>query len=352
MRWQTVRSAAVTLVMGIGASHLETVLASVDAPTEVGFLVGAGLCDGSVKGRATRGLGSVGPVLGVRGAHLFGNHVNWFGDATSARYATNLSPGDVEFNTLRTGIEYLFRSGDRGRWFLAGAGGWAQADFKANLDFHRAMASAGIGQRFRLAGGGGFFRWELRADRLLGTSGFKGVEVTNAQLVVGWSLGLGETWSDSDADGVRDRLDLCPDTPRGARVDASGCPIDSDQDSVPDGLDRCPDTKKGAKVDATGCPVDSDGDGVPDGLDRCPDTPHGAKVDARGCPLDSDGDSVPDGLDKCPDTPLNVMVDVEGCPIDLDGDGVPNGIDRCPDTPKGTKVDAHGCPLPETSEPK
>ena len=29
---------------------------------------------------------------------------------------------------------------------------------------------------------------------------------------------------------------------------------------------------------------DSDGDGVVDRLDACPDTPHGKKVDARGCP--------------------------------------------------------------------
>lgn len=31
--------------------------------------------------------------------------------------------------------------------------------------------------------------------------------------------------------------------------------------------------------------LDSDGDGVPDHLDRCPDTPRGVKVDAHGCPI-------------------------------------------------------------------
>jgi OOP family OmpA-OmpF porin len=30
---------------------------------------------------------------------------------------------------------------------------------------------------------------------------------------------------------------------------------------------------------------DSDGDGVPDRLDKCPDTPRGVKVDKDGCPL-------------------------------------------------------------------
>lgn len=60
---------------------------------------------------------------------------------------------------------------------------------------------------------------------------------------------------------------------------------------------------------------DSDGDGVPDVKDRCPDTPRGVKVDASGCPLDSDGDGVPDYLDKCPGTPPGTKVDAQGCPI-------------------------------------
>jgi outer membrane protein OmpA-like peptidoglycan-associated protein len=139
---------------------------------------------------------------------------------------------------------------------------------------------------------------------------------------------------------------LCPTPPRGATLDAKGCPIDSDGDGVPDGIDQCPNTPLGAKVDAKGCPIDSDGDGVPDGIDQCPDTPKGAVVDAKGCPIDSDGDGVPDGIDQCPNTPKGAVVDAKGCPIDSDGDGVPDGIDQCPNTPPGTKVDAVGCPLP------
>jgi OmpA-OmpF porin, OOP family len=90
---------------------------------------------------------------------------------------------------------------------------------------------------------------------------------------------------------------------------------------------------------------DSDGDGVPDQLDKCPNTPKGVKVDANGCPLDSDGDGVPDYLDKCPDTPKGVKVDANGCPLDSDGDGVPDYLDKCPDTPRATPVDKDGCPL-------
>lgn len=89
---------------------------------------------------------------------------------------------------------------------------------------------------------------------------------------------------------------------------------------------------------------DSDGDGVTDGRDRCPDTPHGARVDASGCTRDSDGDGIADGLDRCPDTPRGERVDSGGCPSDSDQDGVYDGQDRCPDTPHGTSVDDQGCP--------
>jgi len=63
--------------------------------------------------------------------------------------------------------------------------------------------------------------------------------------------------------------------------------------------------------------MDADGDGVVDSLDRCPNTPRGAKVDAKGCPLDSDGDGVYDYLDKCPDTPRGLAVDNKGCPLPI-----------------------------------
>ncbi|WP_435550603.1 outer membrane beta-barrel domain-containing protein [Desulfobacterium sp. N47] len=89
--------------------------------------------------------------------------------------------------------------------------------------------------------------------------------------------------------------------------------------------------------------VDTDGDGVYDSLDKCPDTPKGVKVDADGCPLDTDGDGVYDYLDKCPDTPKGVKVDADGCPLDTDGDGVYDYLDKCPDTPKGASVDSRGC---------
>ncbi len=45
----------------------------------------------------------------------------------------------------------------------------------------------------------------------------------------------------------------------------------------------CPPGPDGC-VEKDWCKKDSDGDGVPDCLDKCPDTPKGIKVDANGCP--------------------------------------------------------------------
>ncbi|HXF95807.1 MAG TPA: OmpA family protein [Gemmatimonadales bacterium] len=135
---------------------------------------------------------------------------------------------------------------------------------------------------------------------------------------------------------------------------------DSDSDGVLDGPDRCPDTPLGATVDPSGCPMDGDGDAVFDGIDRCPDTPRGAVVDARGCPTDSDGDRVYDGIDQCPNTPPGAAVDARGCTAevvqaapdpDTDKDGVLNETDRCPNTPPGSTVDQFGCIVLFREEP-
>ena len=157
---------------------------------------------------------------------------------------------------------------------------------------------------------------------------------------------FGGEFKDSDGDGVTDRKDKCPNTPKGVQVYADGCPLDLDQDGVPDYLDKCPNTPPGSPVDANGCPFDSDNDGIPDHLDQCPGTPANVKVDGKGCPLDSDGDGVPDYLDKCPETAAGQAVNAQGCAItDSDGDGIPDHLAECPNTPAGLKVLPNGCAL-------
>ena len=97
---------------------------------------------------------------------------------------------------------------------------------------------------------------------------------------------------DSDNDGVMDSMDLCPNTPAGMGVDATGCNNDLDADGVINSLDKCPNTAKGTVVDAVGCKLakDSDNDGVVDGKDKCPNTPMGDQVDNTGCTLFADNE--------------------------------------------------------------
>jgi outer membrane protein OmpA-like peptidoglycan-associated protein len=189
------------------------------------------------------------------------------------------------------------------------------------------------------------FRGEVRGIYAPHT-GFAGAPEWAGQVIgtVGLSFFAGgRPPSDVDNDGVPDRRDACPNTPRTATTDPRGCPADADRDGVYNGLDQCPNTPTGAQVDRSGCPLDADGDAVPDGIDQCPGTPAAAGVDARGCPSDADGDRVPDGPDQCPNTGAGVAVDATGCPLDADRDGVADALDRCPNTPSGTEVDTSGC---------
>jgi len=174
------------------------------------------------------------------------------------------------------------------------------------------------------------------------------VTKSNFEAFGGLSFGFGGKQPDADMDGVQNHKDKCPDTPRGALVDANGCPLDGDGDGVFDGLDQCANTPKGATVDASGCPSDSDKDGVLNGIDTCPDTPAGATVDLSGCPSDSDKDGVVLGIDQCPSTPIGCTVDAKGCQTDSDGDGVCDGLDKCPSTPTTVQVDKAGCPIEVT----
>ena len=65
---------------------------------------------------------------------------------------------------------------------------------------------------------------------------------------------------DSDGDGVADKLDKCPNTEAGVKVDGSGCPLDVDADGVPDSKDACPTVKGTAALN--GCPEFNSGSAI------------------------------------------------------------------------------------------
>ena len=96
-------------------------------------------------------------------------------------------------------------------------------------------------------------------------------------------------------------------------AEAGGCGFSVRADEFKDSGDMGDFVKNVFLAEIVKPVMDSDGDGVTDDLDRCPNTPKGVKVDAHGCPLDSDGDGVVDYLDKCPNTPKGATVDARGC---------------------------------------
>ena len=66
------------------------------------------------------------------------------------------------------------------------------------------------------------------------------------------ALEAADLLKDSDGDGVADKLDKCPNTEAGIKVDGSGCPLDVDADGIPDSKDACPTVKGTAALN--GCP--------------------------------------------------------------------------------------------------
>ena len=129
-------------------------------------------------------------------------------------------------------------------------------------------------------------------------------------------------------------------------LDTAGL-ADTDADGIPDDADDCPDVSDPAQRDTDGdgvgdaCqgggPPDTDGDGVPDATDNCPAVANPDQADAdrdgvgdacdtsgggNGAP-DADGDGVPDDRDDCPAA-------FDPAQRDADGDGAGDACDPCP----------------------
>ncbi|MFC1742497.1 OmpA family protein [Candidatus Riflebacteria bacterium] len=258
--------------------------------------------------------------------------------------------GDVDAHVFRADLSYHFQPEDRLVPYLAMGGGAIQYQHEPYEDRADPFFDYGVGLKY-------FFsrtfaiRLDVRHIIPFGDDDDPTRKEENdyhhnflGQFGFHWQFGGSkrEITKDSDRDGVIDKLDKCPDTPKGIRVDLEGCPLDSDEDGVPDHKDKSPGTPRGIKVDDKGRPYDSDGDGVLDPFDKCPDTPPGIDVNFFGCPLDADKDGVPDYKDRCPNTPKGTNVDARGCAVDSDQDGVPDYLDESPGTPFGVPVDARG----------
>ncbi len=145
---------------------------------------------------------------------------------------------------------------------------------------------------------------------------------------------------DTDADGIGDKKDKCPDVPGVA--ENMGCPADRDKDGVYDTADNCPDVM--GVIANMGCPADRDKDGVYDRDDKCPDV--AGVATNLGCPSDLDKDGVVDADDRCPELPG--IAANKGCPADRDADGVYDVDDRCPDLAGVTAN--KGCPADQDND--
>ncbi len=193
---------------------------------------------------------------------------------------------ELELNFLRV----WFRDTSWSPYFLLGLGAMNIDSSDPALNFREKSGSVGMGLLIDLGPGGTVsLRSEFRLRKFFSPSG----STNDMVLMLGLQLPFGSPHAepappapgDSDGDGVVDRVDRCPGTPRGRVVKANGCENDGDGDGVVDGVDLCPGTPAGAPVDGRGCPLDSDGDGVADYMDNCPGTPAGERVDNRGCKL-------------------------------------------------------------------
>ncbi len=312
------RTQAVWLLAGLAALGGATANAAEMPQRELGLLFGGGWADENLVGGKDD---EANPLFGLRYGQSLNEQFNFFGDLVYGAYnGDRAGVGDADVTTLRGGLEWLFSKQQKYNWFLSGGLGLMNVNTDSGPDFTRPMGSLGIGQAWEV-GANDAFRWEVRADQSLGNSTLPNAGLTNVQALLGYSWGLGAPL-DSDGDGVANRLDQCPNTPKGAKVDTKGCPIDSDGDGVFDGLDKCPDTPAGVKVNADGCPLDGDGDGIPDYKDKCPTVSAPGTPD--GCPLDGDGDGIVDANDACPTVPAPGTPD--GCPPKVEAAPAPQKL--------------------------
>ena len=124
----------------------------------------------------------------------------------------------------------LMISPAKGRWggpFVFVGGGWNQQKPSAGPSSSTGTIEYGGGVKLWMTDNLGL-RFEARdvSSKSLNATA-PSDHLNNMILGAGLTFAFGATPRDTDGDGVPDKKDKCPDTPKGAKVDATGCPLDS-----------------------------------------------------------------------------------------------------------------------------
>ncbi len=195
------------------------------------------------------------------------------------------SENEVPTSLLKTSINGVFDITEGNRvnpYVLGGLGYESVTDSRYGFKSHpfvQGGGGLGIGITENIKA-----KAELKALQILG--GNKENNEFVAEIGVAMPFGgkaqpkVRQVVADSDGDGVIDRLDKCPNTPKGESVGADGCPVQQQiiQESAPVSFN---DTECPIKTDLP----DADRDGVEDSVDQCPGTPCDFSVDSKGCPV-------------------------------------------------------------------
>ena len=138
-------------------------------------------------------------------------------------------------------INVLYYLGeDRLKWYaMIGAGyGEFSSPSPAVVDYSGFVWGGGFGVEYSI-NNDWFVRSGLRLDQLYDDSrtddsdnDSDSYEYLNALIEIGYNFGNSSEYkrgfnknNDADRDGVRDSLDLCPETPKGVKVNSSGCAV-------------------------------------------------------------------------------------------------------------------------------
>ncbi len=149
----------------------------------------------------------------------------------------------------------------------------------------------GLGAGYRFRDNNFVLRFEAKLLQILGGDTVQGKSEDNEVITtLSFAVPFGKILhekpaidlTDSDGDGVMDRFDKCPNTPKGTRVDGSGCPLpETKTEIIKETITSLSGEECPVKIDGP----DRDRDGVPDDIDQCPNTPCDFSVDDKGCPV-------------------------------------------------------------------